>query len=63
MGFDVTDYNATTGNKTGEFEVNVDKMPEPKVNTVRKVRNNHTDEVKWILPNGAIVPLKPRCIH
>ncbi len=63
MGFDVTDYNATTGQKTSEFEVNLDRIPDPKVNVVRKIRNNQTDEVKWMLPSGAVAPMKPKGIH
>ena len=43
--------------------LNCETIPEPKENTVRKVRNNRTDEVKWLLPSGGLSPIKPKGMH
>lgn len=56
MNSEVTDYNASTGNRTGEYGGHVDQMPEPTVDTGRRVLDIQTWVVRWLQSNGAIRP-------
>lgn len=63
MGIEVTDYNAITGMKTGDIELDCPALPPAKHGIIRKAVDRQSMVVKWIMPDGKVLNVKPSIIR
>lgn len=63
MAYDVTDYNAVTGRRTGDLELGCPGLPPAKPGLIRKAVDRETRVIAWVMPDGAVKKVKPAIIR